>query len=474
MANASIFSQFVKPVRSLQDYANDYDAAEQNQLALAAKRMDMQKAQRGMQDRDRIRGLASQYGGDENALIKALRGGGYFEQAGGIEKQIAERLKAEEERKSAGVTRAKTEQEIQSKKLEDAKRRIDLAGQAFGFVKDNPSTENAIRAADFLKQNGVWDAETVQVAIARVQENPTPEAVRALATQAFQSALDAKEQLPKYFSQSRGGTAAIVGVNPVTGAATDAQTAQVTQTPDSLASNAQRELTRAQQQRQYEETKRFEREKFGYQKQKDAEKPAPGTAPAKPMPAAAMRMQDDDLNAIGTFAGIDKDLEGIQKQIETGKLNLGLVGNVTGDVRNRVGMSNENSRNLATFKAKLENMRNSVLLLNKGVQTEGDAQRAMNEMIANINDPDVVKQRLKEIRALNQRAVQLKKNNLDMLRRNYGQEDMDYSKYENQPPATNLPNGNALSPEDAQALEWANKNPNDPRSKAIKQRIGGG
>jgi hypothetical protein len=125
------------------------------------------------------------------------------------------------------------------------------------------------------------------------------------------------------------------------------------------------------------------------------------------------------------------------------KLKLGLVNNAVGQARNFAGMSDENSRNLATFKAKLENMRNAVLLLNKGVQTEGDAVRAMNEMMANINDPEVVKQRLEEIRALNQRAVMLKKNNIDVLRRNYNQEDLDFGGYENQPPATNIKNRGA-------------------------------
>jgi hypothetical protein len=455
----------------MQEYSQDYDAAEQNKLALAAKRMQMQQAQSGMEDQQRIRGLASQYGGDENALVKALRGGGYFEQAGGIEKQIAERLKGQQDRDKTAV-------EVDEKRFKVAKERRDAYEAArSGFERDPAlSKDKVLKVLEEMGTYGMLPGELVQKLTANLPDDP--EQLRNDIRNGNLSRLTPEQMVtlfaPKYEYQDSGQQRIPVQMNMNAPGAVAPQTIQRVQTPDNVATQASAAEQRAQQQRQYEETKRFEREKFGYQQKKDAEKPAPGAASAKPMPAAAMRMQDDDLNAIGTFAGIDKDLEGIQKQLETGKLNLGLVGNITGDVRNRVGMSNENSRNLATFKAKLENMRNSVLLLNKGVQTEGDAQRAMNEMIANINDPDVVKQRLKEIRALNQRAVQLKKNNLDMLRRNYGQEDMDYSKYENQPPATNLPNGNALSPEDTQALEWGNKNPNDPRSKAIKQRIGGG
>ena len=168
-------------------------------------------------------------------------------------------------------------------------------------------------------------------------------------------------------------------------------------------------------------------------------KPLQGkTTAAKPMPGAAMKMQNEELDAIGTFSGLNADLAGLEKQIADGKLKFGLASNVINQGRNYIGNSNEESRNLASFKSKMESMRNSVLLLNKGVQTEGDAQRAMNEIFANINDQDVVKQRLAEIQALNKRAVELRKNNVGVLRRNYGQDDMDFTKIESQPAATNL------------------------------------
>lgn len=238
MATASIYSQYLRPAKSMGEYAQEYDAAEGNALALAAKRMQMQQSQRAMADEDAIRGLARQHGGDENALIRALRTGGYFDKAGAIEKSIGERLKAKSDLDTADATRRKTEAETESKRLADAKTRLDLAGQVFGFVRDNPSLENGARAADYLAQNGIWTREQAQAAIQQLQQNPTPEAIRSLAALSFQSALDAKEQLPKYFQQSRGGTTAVVGVNPVTGEAKDLQTATLTQTPDSVASNA--------------------------------------------------------------------------------------------------------------------------------------------------------------------------------------------------------------------------------------------
>jgi len=153
-------------------------------------------------------------------------------------------------------------------------------------------------------------------------------------------------------------------------------------------------------------------------------------AELKPLPPTALKMQNEDLESIGTFARLDADLEKIIKQIDSGTLPFGPISNLKNTALNAAGISTEESRNLASFKAKLENMRNAVLMLNKGVQTEGDAQRAMNEIMTNINDKDLVKQRVAEIRALNERAVQLKKNNVDVLRNNYGYQPFDFSKYD--------------------------------------------
>jgi hypothetical protein len=166
--------------------------------------------------------------------------------------------------------------------------------------------------------------------------------------------------------------------------------------------------------------------------------PAPPAPAVKPMPAPAVKAQNEELSTIGQFAGLDADLGAVQDQMEAGTLTFGPVSNVMNTGRNFIGRSTEESRNLASFKTRMENMRNAVLLLNKGVQTEGDAQRAMGEVMANLNDPGVVKQRLTEIRALNRRAVELRKQNVALLRSNFGQPELDMSKFDTQPAAANL------------------------------------
>jgi len=151
---------------------------------------------------------------------------------------------------------------------------------------------------------------------------------------------------------------------------------------------------------------------------------------SKPLPGQALKMQQTELDAIGTASGIQDQIGKVEKQIADGKLEFGPVSNILNRGLNAAGMSSEESRNFASFQSTMEKLRNDSLRLNAGVQTDGDAQRAWNELFANINDTDVVKQRLSEIRGINERAVQLRKLNVDQIRANYSKEPFDFSKYE--------------------------------------------
>lgn len=153
------------------------------------------------------------------------------------------------------------------------------------------------------------------------------------------------------------------------------------------------------------------------------------------LPTSALKMQQEELDAIGTTASINADLSALGKQVDSGELNLGLVNNLTSKAKNFMGVSDEQSRNMATFQASLEKLRNDSLRLNKGVQTEGDAVRAWNEMLVNINDPKLVKQRLAEIQKINERAGSLRRMNVDVIRSNFGVDTMDTGNYQNQPAA---------------------------------------
>jgi len=158
---------------------------------------------------------------------------------------------------------------------------------------------------------------------------------------------------------------------------------------------------------------------------------------SRPLPAAALKLQQDELDAIGLASGIEKDLGAVDEQIGSGALQLGRVKNWESEARNwwGSGAADTNSKNYASFRAMLEKMRNDSLRLNKGVQTEGDAVRAWNELIANITDAGLVRQRIAEIRAINRRAVAERQFKIDALRSNYGAEPLDTSGMRDQPPA---------------------------------------
>lgn len=160
--------------------------------------------------------------------------------------------------------------------------------------------------------------------------------------------------------------------------------------------------------------------------------PIPG-GPKSQLPATALKLQNEELDALGTASNIRNDLQGIRSQLEAGELDLGLFSNLISQGRNIASKSTPESRKFATFRSTLERMRNDSLRLNKGVQTEGDAQRAWNELIANINDPEVVKERLVEIEQINNRAANIRQMNVDVIRNNYGLSPLDTSTYTSQP-----------------------------------------
>lgn len=144
-------------------------------------------------------------------------------------------------------------------------------------------------------------------------------------------------------------------------------------------------------------------------------------AGAKPMPTSALKMIQEETNAANTANAINKSLSTHLSRIESGKLRFGMASNLLSQGRIAANMSDEEDRNWQEFRSDLERLRNDSLRLNAGVQTDGDAQRAWNELVANLNDTEYVKQRLQTIKRLNERAEALRRQNIEMIRENYGQ-----------------------------------------------------
>jgi hypothetical protein len=201
-------------------------------------------------------------------------------------------------------------------------------------------------------------------------------------------------------------------------------------------------------------------------------KPLASNAGQKPMPSFVLKIQDDALEKIGISSSINADLGALETQIDQGKLTFGPVSNLANKALNVAGVSTEQSRNFSSFKSTLERLRNESLRLNAGVQTDGDAQRAWNELFSDLTDEKLVKQRLQEIQRINARGTELQTTRLNSTRQQYGFDPYDTSGISAPAPAVGTRGAPQANPQDAAALQWARSNPNDPRSRAILQRLG--
>ena len=148
---------------------------------------------------------------------------------------------------------------------------------------------------------------------------------------------------------------------------------------------------------------------------------------AKPiqMPPDAIESQIQDVADVNLSLDIRDSMEDVVAQIDGDEIDFGLFSNFYSSGRNVLGMSTEQSRNFSSFKNRLEKLRNDSLRLNKGIQTEGDAQRALNELFENLNDKDLVRQRLKEISDINKEAAAIKRRGIKLRRQEFKLPDLD-------------------------------------------------
>lgn len=131
------------------------------------------------------------------------------------------------------VEMQKGQADIALNKAKAANYKIDLAGQAAGYVSDNPTVENAHRVLDYLGANEVFTPE--QVAQYKQQTLQNPGQIKQMADMLRQSALSAKDQLAKTQMVNIGGSTLGLSTNPVTNQTTQNFSIQNTQSPDSAA-----------------------------------------------------------------------------------------------------------------------------------------------------------------------------------------------------------------------------------------------
>lgn len=340
-------------------------------------------------------------GGSSGAdVVKGLAGQGYGSQALAYQKTNQESLKSQ-----ADI--AKTQADTVAKQQEQAQHQFEIAGQLAGSWATNPGISKPMIMAGInaAANSGVLTPQVAQAQLAELEKvGDDPKSLNGWAANKQQQVISAKDQMTNALTQQR-----------------NAETMRANKAGEALTASGQAITMRGQN--------------MVDSRSRDATAVASEAKKNKGLPQSALKMQQGELDAIATASAIQSDLGAIEKQIKDNKLDFGLVSNATNSALNAVGMSNESSRNFASFKSTLEKLRNDSLRLNAGVQTDGDAQRAWNELFNNINDKGVVQQRLAEIRNINARAVNLRKLNVDQIRTNFNQDPLDTSRYESQPSA---------------------------------------
>lgn len=113
----------------------------------------------------------------------------------------------------------------------------------------------------------------------------------------------------------------------------------------------------------------------------------------------ARPMSDSDQAAVRTSEGTLANIrtattraQGILRQIDGGELNLGPMTNAISGARNSLGRSDQNSLNYDALMNWAREARDAILAANTGVQTDGDAVRALERIISSPQDERVVRQ----------------------------------------------------------------------------------
>lgn len=179
-----------------------------------------QAAQRQLERQNKLANILSQGYETPEARESALLQGGFIDESTKLGKERRENRK--------------TDVETQGKVYENTAKKLDIAGQVFGYVRQNPTLEAAYQALDVLEREGVYPPE--QIAMFRRNATANPASIQGFADQAFQSSLKAKDQLAQFQTRNTGATTDTIAIDPVTGKANVVSSVRNTISPDAALS----------------------------------------------------------------------------------------------------------------------------------------------------------------------------------------------------------------------------------------------
>ena len=412
-----------------------------NMMAMA------QKLQAGQQE-NQLRGLQmneyTRNAAKQNALQSTLAG---FTPDMPVEQQVAAlqrgghlseaRLLAESASKVNADARA-----AETSRLTAESERLKIRGSVYGSVAATPTVENAHQALTYLLDNKLVDPNAAQEAWAKIQANPTPENIRAMATNFRDMSVSAKDQLDN---------ARLTAQNAETLRHNQQQERATVRGQDITAQTAANRLD-------------FDKSKFSNGVDELAPKEMQKREAAYPKVSGAYRAATQEVDSLAADIAKLKDHPGLS----------GITGVVSGRTLNVTGEARQAQAILDRILAKgqfrgLQAMREASPTggaLGNVSDKEGAALRAAFGALTQTQDTKDFKSALESVLS----DLKFAKSNLAQTY------DDTYSYREGRAPAsrgaTPAAAPAALSPQDVQALDWAKSNPKDPRAAEIRQRLG--
>tara|TARA_R110000772_G_scaffold192200_1_gene303170 strand:- start:293 stop:1501 length:1209 start_codon:yes stop_codon:yes gene_type:complete len=145
------------------------------------------------------------------------------------------------------------------------------------------------------------------------------------------------------------------------------------------------------------------------------------------------KAETDDIYALETSKNINKDVDKYDKLITDKKLEFGVFDTGGDWFKGLTGFQGEEEINSSKFKSFIQKLRNDSLKLNKGIQTDKDAERVMGELFEafDSNNSNVIQEKLREIKKINETAIALRKKTLINRRDGQNVKPFDFSKLGN-------------------------------------------
>ena len=147
----------------------------------------------------------------------------------------------------------------------------------------------------------------------------------------------------------------------------------------------------------------------------------------KVLPPAAMKLESEDLDKALSATTLSKDIDSQVNSILTNGVQFNFANNARLAIKAATGATDPETLAYQDYKNFITRITNESLRLNKGTQTEGDAQRSVKEL-GSATSPQAVVRALEKLRDLNAQKVNDANSLIGARRRSSGYtEDRGYS-----------------------------------------------